>query len=212
MKNYKCILFDCDGVLVDSEILGTQVMVDMANAHGANINLEFALKNFKGSFLKECISQIETILGSPLPSTFEKEYRERSFDAFKNDLKAVKGVKEVLQALTIPFCVASSGPKEKIKLNLTLTGLAPYFEANIFSCYDINLWKPNPAIFLHAAEQMGFKPEECLVIEDSLAGVRAAKNGGFDVFGYAELDDKNELEKEATLVFYNMKELLPFIF
>ena len=109
--------------------------------------------------------------------------------------------------MEIPFCVASSGPVEKIRYNLELTGLLPYFENRIFSCYTINKWKPNPAVFLWAADIMKFKPKDCVIIEDSMTGVKAAKNGGFDVFGFTAHDYNNELEKEATLIFNSMHEL-----
>lgn len=211
MKSYKCIIFDCDGVLVDSEVLSNQVMVDMANEHGANIDLNFAIQNFKGGFLKDCIQQIEAIVGNALPADFENQYRKRSFAVFKRDLKAVNGVEAVLKALDIPFCVASSGPQEKIRLNLKTTGLLSYFKENIFSCYDIKKWKPDPAIFLHAAASMGFDSKECLVIEDTSIGVKAGKAGGFDVFGFCADDLKENFQNQATKIFYTMDELLPMI-
>jgi len=208
MKPYKCIIFDCDGVLVDSEILAIQTLTDMANERGAEIDLHYALRNFKGSFLEACFEKIEAISGKPLPQNFEAEYRKRSFEVFKNELQPVKGIKDVLENLTIPFCTASSGPQEKIRLNLVTTGLRHFFEERIFSCYDIGKWKPDPAIFLHAAAVMGFAPEDCLVIEDTILGVRAAKAGGFDVFGYTELNENEAFEKEATAIFNTMNELL----
>lgn len=211
MKNYKCIIFDCDGVLVDSEVLAIQTLVDMANEQGAEIDLKYALQNFKGSFLAECFRKIEAISGKSLPQDFESQYRKRSFEIFKKELQSVKGIKKVLENLTIPFCTASSGPQEKIRWNLTITGLFHFFEENIFSCYDIGKWKPDPAIFLHAAEAMGFAPEDCLVIEDTILGVRAAKAGGFDVFGFAELNENDEFTREATTIFYKMDELLALI-
>lgn len=211
MKAYKCIIFDCDGVLVDSEVLAIQTLVDMANEQGAEIDLKYALQKFKGSFLAECFRKIEEISGKSLPQDFETEYRNRSFELFKKELQPVKGVRKVLENLTIPFCTASSGPQEKIRLNLTTTGLAHFFEENIFSCYDIGKWKPDPAIFIHAAEAMGFTSEDCLVIEDTILGVRAAKSGGFDVFGFAELNENDDFTKEATEIFYNMDELLAMI-
>ena len=113
--------------------------------------------------------------------------------------------------LNIPFCVASSGPEDKIRLNLQLSGLLPYFENKIFSCYAIQKWKPDPAVFLWAAETMGFKPSECLVVEDSLSGVKAANAGGFDVFGFTAHDYNNELKNEATRTFDSMDMLIEMI-
>jgi len=207
-NKYKCIIFDCDGVLVDSETIGNQVMVDLCNELGANIDLNYAYKHFKGHSLYSCMSQIENLIRRELPDNFEQRYRKQSYENFKNYIKPIRGVKEILGNLKVPFCVASSGPESKIRLNLEFTGLLPYFKGNIFSCYTIQKWKPDPAIFLWAAETMGFHPKDCVVIEDSLAGVKAAKAGEFKVFGYVEHDFNNELKHSADLVFNNM-DVLP---
>lgn len=211
MSKYKCIIFDCDGVLVDSEPISIQILVNMANGYGANIDLAYGMKHFKGSFFDACKNKIVQLTNTFIPNNFETEYREQSFEAFKKNMQPVEGVKDVLNDLNLPFCVASSGPENKIRLNLGLAGLLPYFENNIFSCYTINKWKPDPSVFLWASETMGFKPDECVVIEDSLSGVHAAKNGGFDVFGFTAHDYNNELEAEATKTFDNMSKLLKMI-
>lgn len=211
MSKYKCIIFDCDGVLVDSEPIANQVLVEMANELGAAIDLDYALKHFKGDSIQNCHDKILKLVTQELPEDFIATFRERSFESFKRNIKAVEGVKDVLDNLNIPFCVASSGPENKIRLNLELTGLLPYFEDKIFSCYDIEKWKPDPAVFLWAAETMGFTPEECVVIEDSVAGVTAANRGGFDVFGFTAHDYNNELEGKATLTFNTMSEVLNLI-
>jgi len=211
MSKYKCIIFDCDGVLVDSEPISIQILVDMANGYGANIDLAYGMKHFKGSFFDACKNKIVQLTNTFIPNNFEAEYREQSFEAFKKNMQPVVGVKDVLNDLNLPFCVASSGPENKIRLNLGLAGLLPYFENKIFSCYTINKWKPDPSVFLWASETMGFKPDECVVIEDSLSGVRAAKNGGFDVFGFTAHDYNNELKAEATKTFDDMSMLLKMI-
>ncbi|MFD0989940.1 HAD family hydrolase [Mariniflexile jejuense] len=211
MSKYKCIIFDCDGVLVDSEPISIQILVDMANSYGANIDLHYGMKHFKGSFMTACIENISALINQPLPNSFQDDYRTQSFEAFKKGMKAVGGIKNVLDNLNVPFCVASSGPENKIRLNLQLSGLLPYFENKIFSCYTIQKWKPDPAVFLWAAKTMGFKPSECLVIEDSISGVKAAKAGGFDVFGFTAHDYNNELEKEATKTFNSMNHFLKMI-
>ena len=211
MTKYKCVIFDCDGVLVDSEPLSNGMLVTMANALGLNLDLEYAYKHFKGNSLKNCMLQIEALLGHDLPSSFEHDFRKASFELFRSEIQPVPGIKEVLDDLSIPFCVASSGPEHKIKLNLELTGLLDYFEDNIFSCYRINKWKPEPDVFIWAAQTMGFVPEECIVIEDSTLGVQAARSGGFDVFGYAAHDYNNELGKESTNTFKDMSNLISLI-
>ncbi len=211
MSKYKCVIFDCDGVLIDSESIAVGTMVDMANELGANIEKEGAVERFKGKSFSTCLEMISNQIGSPLPDTFEADYRVKTFEVFKRDIQPIEGIKDVVEHLKVPFCTASSGPENKIRLNLGLTGLLPFFEDHIFSCYTIGKWKPDPAVFLWAAETMGFKPNECVVVEDSLSGVRAAKRGGFDVFGYTAHDYHNELEAEATQVFNHMPELLEMI-
>ena len=207
MSKYKCVIFDCDGVLVDSEPIGNGVMVDMANELGANINLDYAMLHFKGNALEHCFGHINDIVENEIPKNFESEYRRRSYMRFKKEIKPIEGINEVLYKLKTPFCVASSGPQNKIELNLRLTGLLPLFEGKIFSCYSINKWKPDPAVFQWAAETMGFLNHECVIIEDSKFGVEAAKRGGFDVFGFTAHDYRNELVN-ADKTFKNMNELL----
>ncbi|WP_228852383.1 HAD family hydrolase [Aegicerativicinus sediminis] len=207
MPNFECVIFDCDGVLVDSEPLSNGMLVTMANELGASIDLDFAYRNFKGHSLQHCLKVISTLIQDSLPRTFENEYRERSYEIFKTEMTPIEGIEEVLQSLDKPFCVASSGPREKIRLNLKKTGLLPYFQNAIYSCYDIQKWKPDPGIFLHAAASMGFKVEDCLVIEDSVAGVTAAKNGGFEVLAFTENDVLDELTTISNGTFGSMKEL-----
>ncbi len=151
-------------------------------------------------FFAECV-------GHELPDNFESEFRRRSYEAFKTDLKPVKGIHSLLEKITVPYCTASSGPQKKIRLNLTATNLIDKFDGNIFSSYDIGSWKPEPDIYLHAAKQMGFQPNKCAVIEDSLTGVKAAKAGGFDVFGFTQKGNEDAYEKLGATVFFDMSEL-----
>lgn len=212
MGKYKCVIFDCDGVLVDSEPIGNQILVDMANDLGANINLSFAMKHFKGSHFKECVKIIQDLVNQPIPETFEAEYRQRSLEEFEKHLKPIEGVTQVIKQLQLPFCVASSGMESKMRFNLNLVGLLPYFENKLFSCYTIQKFKPEPDVFLWAARTMGFHPDECIVIEDSLLGVQGALNGGFDVFGFTKHDYNNELEGLATKTFDDMAKLLNLLY
>jgi len=210
LKSYKCIIFDCDGVLVDSEVLGCQAFVDLANTYGAGIDIDYAMRNFKGGHLKDSIRQVEEIIAKPLPESFIADYRKRSTEVFKAELQPIKGIRNVLDSLEVPFCTASSGPMEKITDNLKTTGLYSYFEGNMFSCYDIEKWKPDPAIYLLAAKTMGFEIKDCLVIEDSNAGVMAAKTGGFDVYGFTPPED-DSLRENCTKIFHDMDSLIPMI-
>jgi len=203
----ECIIFDCDGVLVDSEVINNRVLLEMASDYGVTMDLEEAVEAFSGIRLKEGIKILQQRASRPFPADFEQAFRTKTYEIFKTEMKAVEGVEALLKGLTVPYCVASSGPVEKIKLNLTVTGLIQYFDNSIFSGYDINSWKPDPGIFLYAAERMGFAPDKCAVIEDSKAGIIAAVKGGFNAFGYAKPFNAAVLEKEGAHVFYHMSEL-----
>ena len=207
MKNIKCVIFDCDGVLVDSEIIANQILLSMAREFGLEMTLEDAIKNFNGRRLNDSFQHIEKLTNKKLPDNFENEFRKQTFETFKTDLKSVKGVKEFIDNLSVSYCVASSGPREKINLNLTTTGLIEKFEHKIFSSYEIDSWKPEPEIFIHASKQMGFTTDECIVIEDSTAGVIAAVKGGFKVYGLANENNAQELKNEGAVIFYNYEEL-----
>jgi HAD superfamily hydrolase (TIGR01509 family) len=201
---YKCLIFDNDGVLVDSEAISNKIIVEMAGEAGVEIDMEYAMKYFSGVSLKSTIDYIKSHAKVSLPDDFEPEFRRRTFEAFRKDLKPVKGVVELLDKISVPCCVASSGPMEKLVLSLTTANLIHKFENSIFSSYTIGIWKPDPGIFLYAAEKMGFKPHECAVIEDSIAGVKAAKAGGFDVFGYVSHGNRHELESLGAIPFDDM--------
>lgn len=210
-SKYQCVIFDCDGVLVDSEPIGNKVMVEMANGLGADIDLDYAYLHFKGNSLYKCMQHIRDLVEKELPANFESEYRRISFQRFKKEIQPVEGVLDLVRSLDVPFCVASSGPENKIRLNLELTGLLPYFENKIFSCYAIEKWKPDPEIFIWASKTMGFHSSECVVIEDSIHGVEAAISGGFDVFAFTANDLNDELQEKATKTFdtmLNLKEML----
>ena len=179
----------------------------MANEIGAEIEMEYALQNFSGKSLKSSLDYIEKRTKKSLTKEFEKQYRNRTFSAFKTDLKPISGIHKLLDRIEIPFCVASSGPVEKIRLNLRTTNLIEKFENRIFSSYEIGSWKPNPRIFEFASQEMGFEPNECAVIEDSIAGITAGINGGFDVYAIANQRNKDEFKKAGAKVFFGMDEL-----
>lgn len=204
---YKCIIFDCDGVLVDSEAISAKIFREMVAELGVEIDFETVLEQITGTSMTENLKYFSEKINGEFPKDFESEFRKRSYEAFKTDLQPIKGIHDLLEKINVPVGVASSGPVEKIKLNLTTTKLIDYFGDNIFSCYEIGSWKPEPEIYLHAAKKMGFKPGECAVIEDSLAGVQSAKAGGFNVFGFA--NDKNEtaFKELGATVFFSMAKL-----
>lgn len=178
----EAVIFDCDGTLVDSELLANEVLVEYATGFGVPISLEEALECYVGGRMADCVEDMERRLGRKLPDSFVPELRARTAEAFRERLQAMEGAAEMLAALPVPFCVASSGPREKIELSLSLTGLLPRFEGRIFSAYEIGYWKPDPRLLLHAAQAMGVPPERCAVVEDSLPGIRAGLAAGMKTF------------------------------
>ena len=203
----KCIIFDCDGVLVDSEPITARLLIKMSKEIGVDIDLEFVEANFTGNSWAGCVALIEAKGNTTVPENFEQEYRRRSAEAFTKEIQPIKGIPELINSLNIPFAVASSGPVHKIRLNLGLIGLLDKFEGNIFSCWDIQIWKPDPAIYLRTAEAMGFAPKDCVVVEDSLFGVKAGVAGGFRTFGYATKHTAPALKAAGAEIIYDMEEL-----
>ncbi|MFC5683195.1 HAD family hydrolase [Flavobacterium sp. MAHUQ-51] len=204
---YKCIIFDCDGVLVDSEAISIGTLVEMAKSHGASIELDYAHQLFLGKSLEFCFNYIADLAQKKLPENFEEEFRKRTFEAFQKELQPIKGIHDLLAKINVPIAVASNGPADKIRLNLTTTQLIDKFEGNIFSAYDINSWKPNPELYLHAAKIMGFDVKDCVIIEDSPAGVQAALSGGFDVFGFTNHANFDALQQMNIPLFDDMTQL-----
>jgi HAD superfamily hydrolase (TIGR01509 family) len=194
-------------VLVDSEAISAKVFQQMMAELGCNLDFETILEQITGTSMKDNLEFFSKKINGELPASFESEFRKRSYKAFKTDLKPIKGIHELLNMIKIPVGVASSGPVEKIRLNLTTTNLIQFFGENIFSSYEIQSWKPDPEIYLYAANKMGFKPEECAVIEDSTVGVKAAKAGGFDVYAFSNDKSKIAFKELGAMVFFEMEEL-----
>lgn len=183
----QAIIFDCDGVLVDSEHLANAVLVEYVREFGLFLSLEEALAQFTGVKMADCVAELEQRLGRRLPAHFVPTFRERSATAFRAHLRPIEGVEAIvknLQQRNLPYCVASSGPREKIELNLRITGLLHYFQSRIFSAYEVGKWKPDPGLFLHAARVLGVEPQQCAVIEDSQPGIYAGLAADMMVFAY----------------------------
>lgn len=206
--NSDCIIFDCDGVLVDSEPITFGVLVELLAEAGLPMTYDEVAAAFLGKAFSYITAYVERGTGRPLDAAaFEAEFRRRTFARFRTDIRPVDGIRELLDEVNVPVCVASSGPPHKIRLNLELTGLAPYFGERIFSCYDLGRWKPDPAVFLHAAATLGFRPEQCTVVEDSPVGVAAAVAGGFRVFGLARHGNDALLAAAGARVVHHLSQL-----
>lgn len=206
MKN-KLIIFDCDGVLVDSEPISNGVIAAQISELGIPMTTAEAIHEFAGTSLAKVRAYVEE-KGKSLPDDFEEDYRKRSYAQFQETLQPVSGVVETIPQLPYTKCVASNGPLEKVRLNLNLTQLIHHFEeGHLFSAYEIQRWKPDPTLYVHAAREMGFAREDCVVIEDSHHGVEAAIAAGITVFGYAGRTPKAKLERPGVATFEDMRQL-----
>ena len=205
--SFDLVIFDCDGVLVDTEPLANRVFTAALNEIGLAVTYEEVCRDFIGLSLPRCVEIVETRRGEPLPAGFIEELQSRTFDAFERELQPVPGIHEALRRISIPLCVASSGDHEKMRLTLGLTGLLPHFEGRMFSAMDVERGKPHPDLFLRAALEMGAAPARCAVVEDSLPGVRAAVAAGMAVFGYTASAAAGPLKEAGATVFLEMAAL-----
>jgi HAD superfamily hydrolase (TIGR01509 family) len=207
-NKFGLVIFDCDGVLVDSELITNRIFVRMLNELGLALSLEDMFERFVGRSMPQCLEIITKLLRRPVPPQFVEEYQTRSAAALKAELKAVPDIETVLATLRIPFCVASSGTHEKMQTTLGVTGLLPQFRGKMYSVSEVAQSKPFPDVFLHAARQQGVMPADCAVIEDTPTGVRAGVAAGMTVFGYCALTPKQRLvEAGAHHTFERMREL-----
>jgi HAD superfamily hydrolase (TIGR01509 family) len=177
------LIFDCDGVLVDSETLSCRIDAETLTECGVPYTAEEVAREFTGVSIKDQITRIESERGIRLPDDFTERLNRTLFQRFETDLKPIEGVRDAILSLPFPRCVASSSIPERIALSLRITGLADLFD-NIFSSAQVARGKPAPDLFLHAASRMNALPGECLVIEDSIAGVQAARAAGMRVIGF----------------------------
>jgi HAD superfamily hydrolase (TIGR01509 family) len=182
--NFDLIIFDCDGVLVDSEVISCRAHAETLTRHGYPITADQVFDRFLGRSMRKATLEIEAELGRPLPEDFQTQVYAEIFRSFAASLEATPHIEETLAAIVTPVCVASSGPPEKISTSLNHVGLYDRFAPHIFSAVQVSNGKPAPDLFLFAAEQMRTSPARCLVIEDSVAGITGALAAGMTVFGY----------------------------
>ena len=205
---FQLVIFDCDGVLVDSERLSVRLEVGLFAELGWPLTEAEIIERFMGHTSEYMDQAIEFQLGSRLPEDWKDQFARRYREAFEAELVPVDGVLEALDQLTIPSCVAPSGSHDKLRFTLGHTGLYERFEGRIFSGYEVASGKPAPDLFLHAAARMGADPARCAVVEDSHAGVLAARAAGMRAFGYAGgLTPPDRLEAEGAVVFEDMRDL-----
>ncbi len=201
------VIFDCDGVLVDSEPIANRVLTALIQECGWNIAEEETIARFVGRSLAYCVDQVRATIPDTFPEDFSEQYHSRINTAFEAELQATPGVREVIEGLTVPFCVASSSGHSKLRMTLGVTGLLPLFEGRIYSSEDVLRGKPAPDLFLYAASQMGAKPEECTVIEDSMPGVQAGLAAGMRVLAYRGFADPSEIGALGVTVYDCMDQI-----
>ncbi len=179
IHNYAAVIWDCDGVLIDSEALACGSSVDVLREKGYDITLQDFLERFMGKSRAQIMEGIGFTGDYPA-----EEMRARKWEAFKNHLKATPGIHDVLNSLAVPTAIASGSDPERLEYTLGLTGLLDYFKEHVYSAELVKNGKPAPDIFLYAAERLGVAPKDCLVVEDSPHGISGAKAAGMDVYAF----------------------------
>ena len=201
------VIFDCDGVLVDSEHIANSTLVGLLAEIGVEMTVQESFDMFRGRTLSNAFEIVESRFGKRVPEGLADQFYSRMDVAFRRDLKPVPGVVEALDKISLPMCVASNGPHHMMQTTLGVTGLLERFEGRIFSAVDVGRGKPFPDLFLHAAERMRANPEQCVVVEDAVTGVQAAVAARMSVLGYADHSTQELLERAGATVFNDMAEL-----
>jgi len=208
-SRFDLIIFDCDGVVVDSERIVLGVFNDFIAELGVALTPEIN-EQFLGRTLADCLRIVAELTGRTAPEGALDRYRERRDHVLREQVQAVDGVREVIESLAVPYCIASSGDHSKMRATLGATGLLSLFSGKLFSATEVAHGKPAPDVFLHAARQMGVVPSErTAVIEDSINGVLAGRAAGMTVFGYADLIAAERLAAAGAHATFSHMGLLP---
>lgn len=206
------VIFDCDGVLVDTETIANEVLSEFLKDIGLDLSPLDCHHRFNGTVMDDIKEEAERMSGKKLPDDWVEQVQEADLIAFEAGIESVPGVLNVvahLKAEGIPFCVGSSGRYEKMQMTLGTSGLWDTFKDVLYSSQDCEKGKPAPDVFLYAAKGMGYQPEQCVVIEDSIAGIKAAKAAGMRVFNYAGDSNADIAQAQAlgATTFNHMSEL-----
>ena len=211
MSRTRLVVFDCDGVLVDSEPVANRTLGEQLRELGLDLTQEQIFQNFVGYSLPQCMRVIEGMLGGAPPENFLRDLQARTFAAFKTELQAMPGIEQVLDALDavgVQYGVASSGDHEKMNTTLGITGLLPRVAGRIFSVTQVTRGKPAPDVYLFAARQLGVEPSACVVVEDTPPGVQAGVAAGMTVFGFCAHTPEHKLKAAgAHRTFADMRRL-----
>ncbi len=171
-------------MLIDSEIISAQMLIQALAERGVNIDLPYVARHFLGRSYPVVMQQIRSEFGLDLPPSFEDDYRDRLLEGFRTSLRIMPGVSDVIDSLALPCCVATSSSPRRVEMSLRLVGLWDRLGDRVFTSSQVTRGKPAPDLFLFAADRMGYDPEECLVIEDSLTGIAAARAAGMEVWRF----------------------------
>jgi HAD superfamily hydrolase (TIGR01509 family) len=211
VRDLQLVIFDCDGVLVDSEVISNDVLARALRVEGLPTTLAEARRDYQGLLLSEVVTRAEAKLGHTLPADWLADYERDRTKAFRNDLRPVPGAAEAVRHVIgagIAVCVASQGKLEKTRLSLDLTGLRELFPNDaLFSAHDVPRGKPHPDLFLHAASTMGAKPSGCVVVEDTASGVTAAVSAGMRVLGYVADGDEAAIREAGAELMPSLSQL-----
>lgn len=208
MSRFELVIFDCDGVLVDSETIALPVLGTMLAELGTDLELREVHRRFGGRSIAQVMTAIAVTLGTEPPRDFAMDYMRRSEEALRDELVPIDGVPELLTALDLPFCTASNAESEEIRINLEIAGLLHHFEGRMFTANDVEHPKPAPDLYLLAARRLGFDPAVCAVVEDTPTGVAAGAAAGMHVFGYSTRNSAERLiEAGARDTFTHMSQL-----
>lgn len=211
MPPFKLIIFDCDGVLVDSEGITTQVFIDMLAELGINITLEEVMNQYVGMPMPDGLALLVKQYGFTPPADFVERFYRNSMAVLADQLQPVPGIKTVIGQLQHPFCVASNSRVEKVRAMLNITGLLTSFEGKIFTACQVKNPKPAPDVYLNAAKAFNTDPSDCLVIEDTPVGVSAAKAAGMTVYGYSAITSAQRLWDAGAHTVFNAMGDLPLL-
>ncbi|MET8565895.1 HAD family hydrolase [Streptomyces flaveolus] len=211
---YDLVIFDNDGVLVDSEPISNRLLAAYLTELGHPTSYEDSIRDYMGSAMHRIHELVLERTGQRLPGDFDEVFHARVFAVFERELRPVPGVSGVLEKLAadgVPYCVASSGSHARIRVGHRTTGLDRWFpEERVFSSEDVGRGKPAPDLFLHAAQRMGVAPQRCAVVEDSPLGVQAAVAAGMDVYGFTAMTPPARLAGAGQL-FSRMDQLLDLL-
>ncbi len=207
ITTFDLVIFDCDGVLVNSEPLANQVYVSMLGEYGYQVNTEEYQREFSGAAIYQRLAVTSKRLSWTPPENFLSIFNERLAALTEKELQPVNGIHSLIESLSVPICVASNGSRDEITLRLRLAELTHHFGGAIFSGLEVPQAKPAPDVFLAAASSFNISPSRCIVIEDSVPGVTAAVRAGMRVYGHAALTPVESLREAGAIPFANMMEL-----